>query len=204
MEITSAFEALFKVLDKLTPISDDSKALLAKAGRYVKFASGESIFIPGDITRELRFVCSGIACHYYIKPDGTRCNKSFLQIGEVASSLSSMHQHSPARFGCDALTAVECISLPYDKLQTLASQQADLQALTQAMLMRLALKKENREADLLLLSPTELYQDFCLRYPSLRQVLPNYHIASYLGISEVSLSRIRARLGVQNAYHKRG
>lgn len=74
--------------------------------------------------------------------------------------------------------------------------------LREFLILRLALRKEAREADLLLLSPSERYLLFMKTYPELTEILANYHIASYLGISEVSLSRIRSRLGVQNTYKK--
>lgn len=196
------FENLTNAFRRLSPLSDTSLAQIRAQGRYIEFESGESIFLPGDITRELRFICSGIACHYYIKPDGIRRNKSFLQVGDVASSLSSMHQHSPALFGCDTLSNVICFNIKYESFQSLASENPEILYLSQSLLMRLAIKKERREADLLLLSLTELYQQFCKQYPELSQTLPNYQIASYLGVSEVSLSRIRAKLGIQNSYNR--
>lgn len=202
MKDDNEFDKLADVLRQLTSLSDQSLAQIKAHGRYVKYDSGEHVFLPGDVTPEIKFICSGMACHYYVKPDGTRRNKTFLQTGEVASSLSSMQQLSPARFGCDALSNVICFCIKYQQFQDLLASNSEIQALSQAMLMRLALKKESREADLLLLSLTELYQQFCAQYPELSQSLPNYHIASYLGVSEVSLSRVRAKLGIQNPYNR--
>ncbi|WP_330960428.1 Crp/Fnr family transcriptional regulator [Photobacterium sp. 53610] len=202
MDITSPHTALHHTLNQLTPVDDEDWAQLLMLAREVRYRAGEAIFHPGDRTPELRFISQGLACHYYIKPDGTRRNKSFLQTADVASSLSSMHTGEPARFGCEALLDTLCLSLPFTAFRQLCTAHPVWQSLSQALLTRLALKKESREADLLLLSPTELYQQFCAQYPALHQTLPNYHIASYLGISEVSLSRIRARLGVQNAYQR--
>ncbi|MDO6582962.1 Crp/Fnr family transcriptional regulator [Photobacterium sp. 2_MG-2023] len=193
---------LHEKLSLLVQIDRENWQQFVNHGRLTHYRAGESIFMPGESTSEIRFICEGLACHYYIKPDGTRRNKSFLQIAEVASSLSSMHSGQPARFGCEALQATLCLSLPYADFQQLCAALPVWQSVSQALLTRLALKKETREADLLLMSPTELYLQFCEQYPVLNQTLPNYHIASYLGISEVSLSRIRARLGVQNTYQR--
>ncbi len=62
------------------------------------------------------------------------------------------------------------------------------------LLEQLAIKKERREADFLLLSATERYQKFLQDYAYIVNSIANYHIASYLGITEVALSRIRSRL----------
>ncbi len=196
------FKNLANVFKRLSPLSDQSLVQLKAQGRYVEFENGDNIFLPGDVTKELRFICSGTACHYYIKPDGSRRNKSFLQVGDVASSLSSMHQQSPALFGCDTLSKVVCFSINYENFKSLATENSEILSLSQSLLMRLAIKKESREADLLLLSLTELYQRFCKQYPEFSQTLPNYQIASYLGVSEVSLSRIRSKLGMQNSYNR--
>ena len=194
-----ALKNYFSHLVELDEASWQAALDLSSQSRY---QAGESIFLAGDITDQIRFVVQGVACHYYTKPDGNRFNKSFLQCGDVASSLSSLQQKMPARFGCDALTDVHCLNLPYAKLPTLAEEYPIWRQIRELLITRLALRKEAREADLLLLSPTERYQQFVSEWPELNQNLPNYHIASYLGISEVSLSRIRARLGIQHAYQK--
>ena len=96
-------EPLRRYFSDLVPVDDQSwQALLAVSARQT-FCSGEHIFLTGDITPQVRFLISGVACHYYIKPDGNRLNKAFLQCGDVPSSLSSLHSGIPARFGCDVL-----------------------------------------------------------------------------------------------------
>ena len=62
------------------------------------------------------------------------------------------------------------------------------------LLEQLAIKKERREADFLLMSATERYEKFLQEYAHIVDSIPNYHIASYLGITEVGLSRIRRQL----------
>ncbi len=51
-------------------------------------------------------------------------------------------------------------------------------------------------AELLMLSATERYKQFLQNNPDIAAALPNYHIASYLGITDVALSRIRRRMGL--------
>ncbi len=202
MEFLTETQQLYSRLSQLTPMTEKQWSELEAYGGFNHYQAGEMIFMPNEKTSKIRLITRGTACHFYIKPDGTRRNKSFLGVAEVASSLSSLHTGEPARFGCEALTQVSCFSIPFGQFSHLSKTQPHWQQLTQALLTRLALKKEAREADLLLLSPTELYLKFRQKNPELLDSLPNYHIASYLGISEVSLSRIRAKLGLQNAYNR--
>jgi len=61
---------------------------------------------------------------------------------------------------------------------------------------RLIIKKERREADFLLLNAQSRYEKFLDEYSMIESAVQNYHIASYLGITEVTLSRIRKEMGL--------
>ncbi|WP_087016281.1 Crp/Fnr family transcriptional regulator [Thaumasiovibrio subtropicus] len=196
------YQPLFQAINALSPINAKEWQALLAIAKEEKFQTGTALFHAGDTLSLVRFVVTGIACHYYIKPDGNRMNKSFLSCSDVASSLSSLHTQTPSRFGCDALTDVTCLSLHYRHLQTLSASSNAWRTVLERLLVRLALRKEKREADLLLLSPTDAYLQFKEAHPNLDAIIPNYHIAAYLGISEVSLSRIRSRLGLQKPYRK--
>jgi hypothetical protein len=53
--------------------------------------------------------------------------------------------------------------------------------------------KERREIELVLLQADERYKIFKQEYPNLENLIPQYHIASYLGVTPTQLSRIRAK-----------
>ncbi|MGF1766359.1 Crp/Fnr family transcriptional regulator [Enterovibrio makurazakiensis] len=195
----SLFEKGFR---KRFTLSDEEWNAFIEKGMLRTFTKGEVLFHAGDVADKLRFVCSGTFCNYYLTPDGTRRNKSFLQTGDVSASLSSFVALRPSRFTCEALTDGMCFEISASCLTQLSEGRSGWKDAFLAMVTALAMKKEQREADLLLLSPTELYLQFVDGHPDLADSLPNYHIASYLGITEVSLSRIRAKLGMQNAYQR--
>jgi CRP-like cAMP-binding protein len=56
------------------------------------------------------------------------------------------------------------------------------------------IKKDQREYEFLLLDATQRYQNFLCDYKNLKERIPQYHIAAYLGISPVSLSRLIAKM----------
>ncbi|WP_370981151.1 Crp/Fnr family transcriptional regulator [Agaribacterium sp. ZY112] len=193
---------LFAKIESVFSFSEEEKQVFRQKGKIKHFASGNHLFRSGETPNTLSFICSGVACNYYTKADGTRRNKSFLQVGDVAACLSSLHLSKPTRFSCEALTDIVCFEVPFSQLSVLMAQHTGWQKALNGFVTMLALKKEAREADLLLLSPQQFYVQFIEQFPELASQLPNYHIASYLGITEVSLSRIRAKLGVQNPYNK--
>ncbi|WP_281544398.1 Crp/Fnr family transcriptional regulator [Grimontia sp. SpTr1] len=198
-QILAQFEAGFR---QHFALSDDEWQSFINQGKLKLYSKGDVLFSAGDVVDKVGFVCAGTLCNFYLTPDGNRRNKSFLQQGEVSACLSSFARGLPARFGCEVLTDAVCFEVPVKALRSLSESTPGWKDVFLQMVTALALKKEAREADLLMLSPTELYIQFVESCPELSQSLPNYHIASYLGITEVSLSRIRAKLGVQNAYQR--
>ncbi|MCC4797228.1 cAMP-binding protein [Enterovibrio norvegicus] len=196
-QILMQFEQRFRNVFSLT---DEEWQAFANQSVVRIVAKGDALFNAGDVADKVRFVCSGTLCNFYLTPDGNRRNKSFLQAGEVSACLSSFARGLPARFSCEALTDAVCVEISAKALKALSESTVGWQNAFLQMVTVLALKKEAREADLLLLSSTELYTQFLETHSALAQSLANYHIASYLGITEVSLSRIRAKLGVQHTY----
>jgi CRP-like cAMP-binding protein len=69
-------------------------------------------------------------------------------------------------------------------------------ALARKILERLALKKERREASFLLLSARQRYEEFLLEFGGEAKEIPLKHVAMYLGITDVALSRIRKEMGL--------
>nr|WP_086940893.1 Crp/Fnr family transcriptional regulator [Thaumasiovibrio occultus] len=183
-------------------LSTDDWQRFSRQGQLARYEKGQSVFHAGEIDDRVRIVCEGLLCNFYLTPQGTRRNKSFLQTGDISACLSSFAADLPARFSCEALGNTVCFEISAKAMQQLANESAGWRNAYVKMITALALKKEKREADLLLLSPTELYLEFGQTHPQLLNHLPNYHIASYLGITEVSLSRIRAKLGMQNRYQR--
>ena len=70
----------------------------------------------------------------------------------------------------------------------------DLERLARKMAEYYFLEKERKELEIVMLNATERYQLFQAEFPKIEQYIPQYHVASYLGITPIQLSRIRHRL----------
>jgi len=186
--------ALRTTLGKLQALSDDAWASAMPLFFYQKYLSGECIIEAGQPVSDLYFLTSGLARFYYLHPNGKEFNKSFATANNVVSSITSLTTGQGSAFYVQALATCECLCLSYKSLLLLAEQHKDWNALTLRLLEQLSIKKEAREADFLLLTATERYEKFLRECAPIVDQIPNYHIASYLGISEVALSRIRNRL----------
>lgn len=174
-----------------------SSAWKAAGARFSarRFAAGEHVIEAGKRVCTVGFLLQGFARYYYLTPSGEEFNKSFAKEGQVLSCISSLVAGEPSPFFIQALEPCQCLFLEYQDLQELCRLHPEWGELVRHLLEQLALKKERREADFLLLSAQERYQKFLQEYADIASRIPNYHIASYIGITEVSLSRIRRRMG---------
>ncbi len=90
----------------------------------------------------------------------------------------------------EAMEDAVVIEIAYDLLEELMDRSHMWEQFVRKSVERLYIRKEARERELLYLSAMERYRAFLLKYPGMDKRIPQYHIASYLGISPVSLSRL--------------
>lgn len=187
---------LHSMLNAIHKISDEAWADAVPYLYYRRYKKGGTVLRAGDVVSDVSFLISGIARYFYTHHAGREYNKSFSMPGEVLSSISSIATGDPSPFSIDALVPCECLSISVADLFGLIERHHDWNILRVQLVEMLAIKKEKREADFLLYSPTERYVRFLREFGDVVSSIPNYHIASYLGVSEVALSRIRNRLGM--------
>jgi len=192
----SVLSELRSSLNKLLPLEDAAWIAAVPHFSYRRFPAGAYMIEAGNVTTDLYFLTSGLARFYYLTPNGKQFNKSFSTNGQALSSISSLVMGAPSPFYVQALDSCECLSISYRDFLTLSDQHRDWERLRARLLEQLAIKQERRAADFLLLSAEERYEKFLHEYAHVADSIPNYHVASYLGITEVALSRIRRRMGL--------
>jgi hypothetical protein len=113
----------------------------------------------------------------------------------VAGSYYSFLTDSPCGFSIQALEETETIVLPdLDTLNDLHDRHPCWERLSRKNVENLVFIKEAREKELLLDSLEVRYQRFLRLFPGLTERVPQYHIASFLGVTDVALSRIRKKI----------
>ncbi|MBO9606206.1 MAG: Crp/Fnr family transcriptional regulator [Paenibacillaceae bacterium] len=148
----------------------------------------------GERTETVGFCIGGLFRLYYATPDGAEFNKSFCLPGEFVASYGALLQDVPSYFSIQALTDSELVVFRYREYRTLYDRHPCWERFGRLIAEQLFVSKETRERELLLLSAEARYRLFLERYGPLASAIPQYHIASYLGITPVALSRIRRRL----------
>lgn len=190
----SPLTTLRGLLAPTVTFSDTAWNAAAPLFRYRAIAAGQHIISARSVVTDVTFVIHGLARYYYIDSRGREFNKSFSRDGQALSSVYSLVTGEPSPFFVQAMEPCECAAIEYADLLLLGETHREWEILARRMLESLAIRKERREADFLLLSATERYRKFLIEFADIVDRIPNYHVASFLGITEVALSRIRKRM----------
>ncbi|WP_307219694.1 Crp/Fnr family transcriptional regulator [Paenibacillus tundrae] len=151
---------------------------------------GVAIVQSGDEVTHAYFCTHGLFRLYYTLPDGREYNVAFTLENDFATSYGAMISGSISMYTIQAMEDSIVIEIPYDALQMLMDRSHSWERFVRTAVERLYIRKEERERELLYLSALERYRAFLVKYPGLEKRIQQYHIASYLGISPVSLSRL--------------
>lgn len=183
----SALEVLVRTEPALAPLWQALPRHTHGAGTLLQRA--------GEASTRCWQVSSGVVRMFYLNEQGTERNRSFHGTGHwVAGSPPPLALPSP--YAIETVTPVEAVELPYATLQQWRHSFPRIAPLLDEALGYIFQQHAQREAELLSHPPEVRYQLFLATHADLAPHLPQHHVASYLGISPVSLSRIRARLGM--------
>ncbi len=186
------FEALKKYLSSFVSIPPLEWLHLIKILGYRKLEKGSFYFRQGEAVDELSFVLKGLLYNFYTNDNGEEFVKYFIREGEVVSCYSSLLQNKPANYSSLTLEPTTLITLKFKDLQNLYKRHPCWQEMARVNTEKLYIEKEEREQNFLMADAKMRYDSFLKVKPELVQRVPQYLIASYIGISPVSLSRIRA------------
>ncbi len=148
----------------------------------------------GELSRDIFFIHNGLLRLYYTSADGKERNKGFYGPGQVAGAVSAAIAGTEATFNIQALEPSVLVRADFDQIYHHAHQQRDISRVVIGLLAEAFIRNEQREAMLLTLSAEQRYQWLLDKEPELMECLPQFQIASYIGVDPVSLSRLKRKL----------
>ncbi|MBQ4810135.1 hypothetical protein A7985_06605 [Pseudoalteromonas luteoviolacea] len=187
---------LQSILTRLVPFNKQELDSGLNCFKFNHFAPKAHIFRCQDIVSDVHFLISGIGRYYYIDAQGKEFNKSLVKQGGAFTSIGSLIENQPSPFYTQTLSVCTTASIPYKQLLELARSNLNWSEYVRKLYEQLALKKEKREAGLLLLSGQQRYEQFLEEFGEQSELFTLNQVAMYLGITDVSLSRIRNKMGL--------
>ncbi len=148
----------------------------------------------GKIAHEVGFVISGILRVCYYNREGSEITRYFIEENNFVVDLNSYTYQIPSSEYIQAVTEVELVVLKRKDLLELASTIVGWDKITSQITTKAFLDKVNRISPMLAEDATTRYKNFLEQFPQLASRIPLSYLASYLGITQQSLSRIRSKI----------
>jgi CRP-like cAMP-binding protein len=179
------------------PLMPQQAALdrLLTASKAVTVAKGTVILRAGDVADQLIFIDDGLLRYYYADPaTGDERTGQFFDAGSVFSDVASILTGAPATQTIESIEASTLVLVPKTALLRAYDEDHAIERFGRKMVEGGFIGSQRRAANLLNLSPDERYRHFVENRPGIARRVPQYLLASFLGITPESLSRIRGRL----------
>jgi CRP-like cAMP-binding protein len=162
--------------------------------RLTRVRRDELLVHAGQASETLYLVKNGLLRLYYTTPDGRERNKAFFGDGHITGAISAAMTGSVAPFSIQALEDTEVIAANYQQFAEHSYENPITSRLFTSLLSEAFIRNEEREAILLTRNAEQRYEWLLETEAHLLERIPQFHLASYIGVDAVSLSRIRRKL----------
>ena len=187
-------DVLLGYIKKYTDIPDEKLLEIIDQLPFSSFPKGTVLLRQGDIPTKCYFVLRGLIRKYFVDEDGVENTVDFYTEQQTAAVFSGKQSPEPSQY---ALQCLEDSVLLVGKLNDdgeLLRRYPFLEKMLMAMLEDMMAGSQDHLANALSLSPEERYVAMLEKRPELTGRVPQYQLASYLGIKPESLSRLKRRL----------
>lgn len=185
----------FVLLHKFSPVQvpEYEWNKLIKNLHELSIRKNEYFIKAGDIPDKLAFIFRGIFRVFYLSESGNENTLVFRDEGRPLSAYSSFLEKTGSRHYFQALEDSILLYIPFKDWNDLLTGHPCWQSIYSKYLQILFIEKENRETEFLSNDAETRYLTFVNKYPQMAKRVPNYQIASYLGITPEALSRLRSK-----------
>jgi CRP-like cAMP-binding protein len=188
-----------KLLDRLNALYKMSDALserVSELARISEHEAGSFILKEGQTCNDASLVVSGLVRSYYINEDKDITSR-FMDEGFIVTSWISYYTRQPGNEFIETVEDTTLVSLSYSNIQSLYKEFPEFNIVGRKQVEYAFFLSEQRTQLLRKHTAEEKYKFFLDNHPTLLQRVPLKHIATYLGMNEETLSRVRSR------YHRR-
>lgn len=181
-------------INSIISLPDTELHKLKELFTYKKIKKSQAILRAGDPQKNIAFCLNGVFRYYYSDCEGNEKTKYFVSENNFLLSLSSFIEDIPSLYSIEAVEDGEILVASVNAVKDLIEEDTTWLRIYKHILERSYLFKEEREAEFLLYNAKMRYLRFVEEYPGLYSKVKKHQLASYLGITPESLSRIHAQV----------
>jgi len=178
--------------DEIERLPEEAKALIAQKAKLHRFAKGEIIFQQGQVCHNMFFMMRGLARVFHGKEEKEVVDWIATEENPF-TAIDSFYSRRPSRYTIEVLEDSDVYSILYDDMEGLCRRFHVIERIARMVTMDQFLILQERVDMIQFQNAQQRYETFLQRFPGLIHRLQLTHIASYLGITLETLSRIRAK-----------
>lgn len=190
----NSIEEIQNFLNSICTLNAEIWALLFTHTKEIEVKKNDFFVQEGDVSREIGMLTKGIVRAFYVTDEGKEYNKTLFAAPSIIGSYVSLITGQPNRLPQQALTDCIVTKIPISIIEKLSEEHIEMERLRRKIAEQFFVLKEKRELEMALLQAEKRYLIFQEEFSGVEQLIPQYHIASYLGISATQLSRIRKKM----------
>ncbi|MCP4883169.1 MAG: Crp/Fnr family transcriptional regulator [Flavobacteriales bacterium] len=188
------FKPLLDYISRIVDLTEDEEQVLTSLISTRKLLKGQYFLQQGDVCKFSGFVISGCTKTFYVDDEGQEHVVMFSIEDWWTSDMGSFITQKPADFNVQCLENTELIQFSYENQQQMMKEIPKLERFFRIIVQRAFVASQKRIVRSMSMSAKDRYLYFRNEYPKIEQRIPQYLIASYLGITKEFLSKIKSQL----------
>lgn len=190
-----AYSALRQSINQYAPISEGTWQAFRQLCHYRELPPKALLYTAGRLPDSFSYVFEGLLRVYITDEEGSEYNKNFFAEDSFPGCMTALLTDQPSEFSIQALERSQIIEIDFKGYRKLLDSNMELMRFQIRYLEYNWLQvKDTREVEIVQQGASQRYRTFLRQYPDLHRRLPQYHIASHLGITPTQLSRIRRNI----------
>ena len=184
---------LINYFNQIMPLTTEEITAISETMTIKSYKKGSILLREGETSSEAYFVLEGCVRQYYLV-DGSEKTNNFFTEEQWVVSIKSISQGIPSDHYIDCCTDVKLVVGNRNKEDALYKQFPKLESIYRKVMEKIFSEQQEIMAAYLNDTPEQRYLKLLEKRPDLFQIVPQFQIASYIGVKPESLSRIRKRL----------
>lgn len=174
-------------------VSAELRDTFRRLGSLSELTPKSTLLEQGEVCTHAYFVESGCLRLWHTEAGSDVSVKFFLR-GELCASLDSIRQELPSNYGIESIVPSIVRKLPRKILESEVHQSSGLRDYMSSVMVHCAKDYQQLFLERIAKSPTDRYRALLEEEPDVLEIVPLHCVASFLGITPVSLCRIRAKV----------
>jgi CRP-like cAMP-binding protein len=189
-------ERYFRHFNKRVPLTEEERELIENYLTIKKLRKRQYLLQEGDVCKSVAFVEKGALRLYSVTENGAEHIVQFALEGQFLTDLYSFFVNEPSIYNIDSIEDSELVLISRSASDGLRKLSPKYQEFIFQETSEAYIQLQRRMTSVISLSLEERYQELTTNYPNIIQRVPQHMIASYMGLTPETLSRVRKRISI--------